>query len=149
MQALESSKTKGRVLAVDDCEIMRTLLQAVLESLGYSVQAVDSGRAALEAAGGGEFDAIILDVEMPGLDGISVGRALRQDPRTAMTMIALHTSMDEADVRLGFDQYDDFLAKPGGLVALGDRLDRLMLSRRLPGLGGECGLAVRRVVLAG
>ena len=49
---------------------------------------------------------------MPGIDGLAVGRALRGDPRTRQSMIAMHTSLDEADVRSGFDGYDAFLPKP-------------------------------------
>ena len=126
---------KGKVLAVDDCATMRLLLQAALEARGYTVQAVDSGLAALQAAADGPFEAIILDIEMPGLDGIAVGRALRQHPLTASAMIALHTSLDEAQVRGGFDRYDAFVAKSTGLLALGERVDRLIQARRQPAPG--------------
>lgn len=149
MQAVLSSKPKGRVLAVDDCATMRLLLQAALEASGYSVLAVDGGRAALDAMGGAVFDAVILDVEMPELDGMAVGRAMRDDPRTAGTLIALHTSLLEADVRLGFDQYDDFLAKPVGLLAVGERLDQLMRARAPAGPASDEPLPVRGAMLTG
>ena len=64
------------------------------------------------AASRESFDAVILDVDMPGIDGLAVGRALRGDPRTRQSMIAMHTSLAEADVRTGFDGYDAFLPKP-------------------------------------
>lgn len=116
-------------MAVDDCEAMRDILRAALEALGYSVQAVDSGAAALEAAGQDAFDAIVLDVEMPGLDGMAVGRALRSNPKTATTTIAMHSSIAEADVRAGFSQYDAFVPKPCSPLALGQRVDGLIRSR--------------------
>ena len=134
-QASIPDAPRRRVLAVDDCATMRLLLQAALEAHGYSVQVVDSGQAALQAAGDGPFDAIVLDIEMPGLDGMAVGRALRQHPLTASTLIALHTSLQEADVRPGFDQYDDFVPKlPGraGLLGLGARLHSLIQARQRP-----------------
>ena len=121
------------MLAVDDDPTTRELLRASLEHYGYAVQAVDSGWAALDAAEHTSFDAVILDVEMPGMDGMAVGRALRSDPRTAAAVIAMHSSVDEASVRLGFTQYDAFLPKPGSALDLGERVDRLVRSRRASG----------------
>jgi len=131
MHARSDSPPKGHVLAVDDCETMRLVMQASLESFGYSVQAVDSGWAALEVAREVSFDAIVLDVEMPGLDGMAVGRALRNDPRTASAMIAMHSSVGEEAVRAGFDQFDAFVPKASSPRALGERVDFLIRSRRL------------------
>lgn len=119
----------GHVLAVDDCATMREILRAALESAGCSVHLVDSGWAALEAAGQDCYDAIILDVEMPGLDGLAVGRALRQDPRTAKAMIAIHTSVEEAAVRQGFSQYDLYLPKACSPRELGESVRRMLQSR--------------------
>lgn len=121
---------KGHVLAVDDCPATRELMRASLEHFGYAVQAVDSGWAALEAVAHADFDAVILDVEMPGMDGMAVGRALRSVARTAEALIAMHSSVDEAQVRLGFSGYDAFLPKRGSPLALGAQVDRLLSSRR-------------------
>jgi CheY-like chemotaxis protein len=117
---------RGRVLTVDDSPVMRVLVTASLEALGYSVEAVDSGHAALEATRLEDFDAVILDVEMPGLDGLAVGRALRGNPKTCASMIAMHTSVEEAVVRTGFAGYDIFLAKPCDAQWLGERIDLMI-----------------------
>jgi CheY-like chemotaxis protein len=117
---------KGRVLAVDDCATMRALMTASLEALGYSVQAVDSGWAALEAVDHERFDAIVLDVEMPGMDGLELGRTLRQDPRHSRAKLAMHSSLDEEAVRAGFSQYDAFVPKDGRPGILSERVDRLI-----------------------
>lgn len=114
------------ILTVDDCATTREILCATLEALGYSVQSVDSGQAALDAAGQQAFDAFVLDVEMPGLDGMAVGRALRQDPRTARAKIAMHSGLDEAEVRAGFSGYDAFVPKAANPRLLGERVDRLL-----------------------
>jgi CheY-like chemotaxis protein len=127
----EPEALRGRVLAVDDSAVIRVLVAASLEALGYSVEAVDSGYAALEASRLESFDAVILDVEMPGIDGLAVGRALRGDPRTSSSMIAMHTSLEEAVVRTGFDEYDVFVAKPCDARLLGERVDRMIRDRRL------------------
>jgi CheY-like chemotaxis protein len=130
---IESGSARGRVLAVDDSAVMRVLVTASLEALGYSVEAVDSGYAALEASKLESFDAVILDVDMPGIDGLAVGRALRGDPRTSASMIAMHTSVEESVVRSGFDAYDDFLPKPFDARLLGERIDRMIRERRRRG----------------
>lgn len=130
MSSDESSLAKGRVLAVDDCPTTREILRASFESFGYDVQAVDSGWAALQAVSQTSFDAVVLDVEMPGMDGMAVGRALRSDPKTASAVIAMHSSVDERAVRDGFTQYDAFVAKPCSPRALGERVDGLIRSRR-------------------
>lgn len=120
-----SPAPRGVILTVDDCATTRAWICAALEALGYEVQAVDNGAAALAAAWQQRFDAIVLDVEMPGVDGMAVGRALRQDPRTAHAKIAMHTGLDEAEVRAGFSQYDAFVPKAGNPALLRDLVDRL------------------------
>jgi two-component system chemotaxis response regulator CheY len=117
---------RGRVLAVDDSFVMRELVTVSLEAAGYSVETVASGDAALLAAARERFDAVILDVDMPGMDGMAVGRALRRDPRTRSSMIAMHTSLDEADVRTGFDGYNAFVRKPFDARRLGECVDRML-----------------------
>lgn len=121
---------QAQVLAVDDCPVTREILRAALESLGYAVHVVDSGWAALEAADRTSFDAIVLDVEIPGLDGPAVGRALRSHPNAASALIAMHTSVDEAAVRAAFSGYDAFVPKPCGPCVLGERIDDLLRGRR-------------------
>ena len=123
-------ESRGRVLAVDDSSVIREVLTASLEAAGYSVEAVDSGHAALVAARQERFDAVILDVDMPGIDGLAVGRALRGDPRTCRSVIAMHTSLDEAAVRSGFDDYDVFLPKPCNAGLLGQCVDQMIRNRR-------------------
>ena len=120
----------GRVLAVDDSSVIRELLIASLEAAGYSVEAVASGQAALVAAAQETFDAVILDVDMPGLDGLAVGRALRQHPRSCRSVIAMHTTLAEAEVRAGFDGYDAFLPKPCSGRLLGQCVDQMIRDRR-------------------
>lgn len=129
MQSTTTPRSRGRVLAVDDSPVMRILVTSSLEAIGYSVEAVDSGPAALAASRNERFDAVILDVDMPGMDGLAVGRALRGDPVHCSSMIAMHTSLDEAFVRAGFDGYDVFLPKAGNGQLLGESVDRMFRDR--------------------
>lgn len=139
MQASSAHRNALRVLAVDDSAVMRILVEASLERHGYSVHSVECGTAAIAAASREAFDLVILDVEMPGLDGLEVGRALRENPLTRAAMIAMHTSLDEAQVRCRFDDYDLFLPKPCCPLQLGERVHQLLqgaLARREPELAG-------------
>jgi CheY-like chemotaxis protein len=130
MNVLQDIDCAGSVLAVDDCPAMREIMRASLECLGYRVQAVDSGWAALDAVSAASFDVIVLDVEMPGLDGMAVGRSLRSTPGTAAAAIAMHSSVVESEVRAGFDDYDLYVSKGADARSLGEQVDRLVRSRR-------------------
>ena len=114
------------MLAVDDSPVLLAMLVAQLEAEGFSVSAVDSGFAALDAAQAESFDAVILDVQMPGMDGLAVARALRANPRTASSRIAMHTSLQEDEVRSSFTDYDVFLPKPCCTQLLRDSVVRLV-----------------------
>jgi CheY-like chemotaxis protein len=135
MRPVTEAQSRGRVLTVDDSPVMRVLVTASLEALGYSVEAVDSGHAALAVAEREDFDAVILDVDMPGIDGLAVGRALRSNPKTSTSMIAMHTSVEEALVRTGFDEYDIFLPKPCDARYLGQCVDLMIRGMRRRGVG--------------
>jgi CheY-like chemotaxis protein len=130
MSSPEDRDSIGNVLAVDDCPAMREIVRASLECRGYSVHAVDSGWAALDAATEVCFDVIVLDVEMPGLDGMAVGRALRSAPQTSAAAIAMHSSITEAEVRTGFSEYDVYIPKSADPRSLGEQVDRLVRMRR-------------------
>ena len=130
MNTAEGLDNAGNVLAADDCPAMREIVRASLECRGYSVHSVDSGQAALDAATEVCFDVILLDVEMPGLDGMAVGRALRSEPQTATAAIAMHSSITEAEVRSGFAGYDAYIPKGADLRSLGEQVDRLVRMRR-------------------
>jgi CheY-like chemotaxis protein len=132
MDAAKTPQNTERVLAVDDSDEMRILVQASVERYGYSVELVDSGEAAIALAGREHFDLVILDVDMPGLNGLAVGHALRANPHSRSTMIAMHTSLDEDHVRDGFGDYDMFLPKPCCPLQIGARVDQLLQGRRKP-----------------
>ncbi|MEO6896599.1 MAG: response regulator [Caldimonas sp.] len=130
MRSKPDTPPRGRILAVDDSPVVRILVTASLEALGYVVEAVDSGFAALEASKHESFDAVVLDVDMPGMDGLAVGRALRSDPKTRTSKIAMHTSVEESVVRSGFDAYDLFVSKSCSPRSLGESVDLMIQAHR-------------------
>ena len=121
---------KPTVLVVEDDPSNRALLVALLERAGYvAVTAID-GPSGLAAALEMEPDVVLLDVGLPGMDGLEICRRLRTDPRTVALPVVLltgRTSVD--DVVAGLDAgADDFLAKPFHQAEL---LARLRSARRL------------------
>lgn len=83
--------TGRRVLLVDDAADVRMLLQVLLEVNGWTVTASPDGPAALAAAVLETPDAVVLDVQLPGLDGPEVLHALRSRPSTARTPVVFLT----------------------------------------------------------
>jgi two-component system response regulator MprA len=121
-----------RVLVVDDEPAVRTSLDRALRLAGYDVELAADGSAALQVLAGGEQDAVVLDVAMPGVDGLEVCRRMRAGGnRTAVLML---TARDAVDDRVaGLDAgADDYLVKPFALRELQARL-RALLRRTEPG----------------
>ena len=102
------------VLVAEDDAANRRLLTILLERAGYVVLEAPDGQAALAAVAGVTPDLILLDVQMPGLDGFEVTRRLRARPETAIVPIILLTGLDASSDRIaGLDAgASDFLSKP-------------------------------------
>jgi len=103
-----------RVLVVEDDVANRALLTTLLTRSGYEPIAVANGEDGLRAAIDESPSIVLLDVELPGMDGLDVCRALRADPRTVTLPVILLTGRSSPeDVVEGLDAgADDFLAKP-------------------------------------
>jgi two-component system response regulator MprA len=115
-----------RILVVDDEPAVRTSLQRALSLEGYEVDLAADGAAALDRLAAGPPDAVVLDVSMPGLDGLEVCRRMRQaGDRTPVLML---TARDAVDDRVaGLDAgADDYLVKPFALKELKARLRALL-----------------------
>jgi putative two-component system response regulator len=102
------------VLIADDTESIRALFQKLLTTDGYQVLAVDDGDQALDAVGRYHPDVVLLDVGMPGTDGIEVCRQLKADPAYRLTPVVLVTGLTDLSDRIrGIEAgADDFLSKP-------------------------------------
>lgn len=95
---------KPRVLVVDDSLTHRTLEQTILVGAGYEVTVAADGLAGWRALEEGQFDLVVSDVEMPGLDGIGLTRRVRAHPRLRELPVVLVTGMDKrADVERGLE----------------------------------------------
>ena len=102
------------VLVVDDQRANRELLEAHLDELGYEVVQAADGIEALEAVAAREPDLILLDVDMPRLDGIAVCQRLKAHPVRRLIPIVILTASNDRDMRLrGITAgADDYLSKP-------------------------------------
>jgi two-component system OmpR family response regulator len=101
-----------RVLLIDDDARLAQLLDDNLRPQGVAIVHAGGGQAGLSALSGGGFDAVLLDVMMPGLDGLAVLRTLR-DAGHRVPVIMLTARGDEADRVVGLELgADDYVAKP-------------------------------------
>ena len=114
-----------RLLLAEDEEAMAEAVVAFLEYHHYDVDWVNNGTDALEAARMGSHDVLILDIMMPGMDGLTVLRTLRMEGNT--TPVLLLTAKGEIrDKVLGFETgSDDYLTKPFAMDELRVRVDAL------------------------
>jgi class 3 adenylate cyclase/CheY-like chemotaxis protein len=122
-----------RILVADDLPANLHVLQLRLGAQGYEVVTAADGEAALAAARATRPDLILLDVMMPGLDGLEVCRRLRADPAFPFTPIVLVTAKtDTADVVAGLEAGgDEYLAKPVDQTALVARVRSMLRIKAL------------------
>jgi pilus assembly protein CpaE len=103
-----------KILVVDDSEVVRKLVEFQLTQAGYTVIMAENGREGVKQARKHEPDAIIMDVEMPEMDGFEASRLIRQVHATMHTPIIMLTSLSNiASMQAGYDAgVDDYLTKP-------------------------------------
>jgi DNA-binding response OmpR family regulator len=133
---------KARILVVDDEETMRRSLADILRLEGYQVLAVSNGNAAVDCIKREAYDLILLDLKMPGMDGLEVLRiATKVSPDTQVILLTAHGSLESAIEALRRDAFD-YLLKPctpqqivksveGALSRRAETLHKRMLMDRL------------------
>ena len=121
-----------RILVADDNADGREMLRDLLEAWGFQVLEARDGREALLSASKDHPDAILLDLQMPRLDGFAVLQCLREDrrfsatPAVAVTALAQNGDRDKA-LRAGFDAY---VTKPVDFGSLRREIERLLADPR-------------------
>ncbi|MDQ9169611.1 response regulator transcription factor [Oxalobacteraceae bacterium R-40] len=115
------------ILIVEDNPDIIANLYGFLEPLGYTLDVARSGTAGLSQATSGTYDAIVLDLSLPGMDGLELCRRLRKEYRLG-TPILMLTARDTVQNKItGFDAgADDYLVKPYSLLELDARLKALV-----------------------
>ena len=127
------------VLVVEDEAHIRELVCLHLQLEGYACIPVGDGRQALQIAGEQRLDLIVLDLMIPGLDGLTVCRAIRREGQNRDVPILILTARrEEADKVLGLESgADDYLAKPFSVRELVARAHALLRRARRVAAAGE------------
>ncbi|MGD9033853.1 MAG: response regulator [Desulfobacteraceae bacterium] len=123
---------KGRILVVDDEEDILELVRFNLAREGYPVICTASGEETLKIARKEHPELIVLDLMLPGIDGLDVAKALKNDPKTRdISIVMLTAKGEEADIVTGLELgADDYITKPFSPRILVARV-RAVLRRKL------------------
>ncbi len=131
---------KPTILVVDDEEDIRELISLNLKREGFEISAVETGEEALAQARRGTATLIILDLMLPGIDGLEVCKRLKADPQTRPIPVVMLTARgEEADIVTGLELgADDYITKPFSGKVLVARVRRIL--RRKSESAGEKGV---------
>ncbi len=117
---------KLKLLVVDDEDSLRTLVKVELESRGFDVDDAETGERALDRLNAQHYSLVVLDIRMPGMDGLEVLRHIRQ--HDLADKVIMLTGVDELKIareslELGAN---DFLTKPNGIKNLFTCIERVL-----------------------
>ena len=127
------AEDSARLLIVDDNKVNRLLLSRSVELLGHRIALAENGRIALDKLRKEPFDLLLLDIEMPELDGFAVLEQLKVDPKLRDVPVIVTSSIEGLDniircIELGAE---DFLPKPVNQVLLKARIGAILEKKRL------------------
>src|ERR1700732_4258478 len=127
------AENTSRVLIADDNKVNRLLLSRSVELLGHGVSLAENGRIALERLQTEPFDLLLLDIEMPELDGFAVLEQLKVDPQLREVRVIVTSSVEGLDniVRCITRGAEDYLRKPVNQVLLKARIGASLEKKRL------------------
>ena len=138
----------ARVLVIEDDTHIRDLIALHLGLEGLETEAVGDGLDGLARTNSQAFDLVVLDLMLPGMDGVSICRAIRREgPNQDVPIMMLTARRDESDKVLGLESgADDYLAKPFGIRELVARVRALLRRPRRSQLQAEAAPAGDRPV---
>ncbi len=124
----QETGAKARILLVEDNHMNSRLTEFVLERDGYAVEIVTTGEDALVAARENKPDLILMDIQLPGMDGLEATRILKQDPQTASVPIVAITAhaMRGDEERIIAAGCEGYIPKPINTWKLGETLSRYL-----------------------
>ena len=130
---MKSAHEPGRMLVVDDSRVNRLLLTRSLERFGHHVSNAENGRIALEMLRAQPFDVLLLDIDMPEMDGFEVLAALLIDNNLREIPVIMTSASDEVDrvvkcIEMGAE---DYLVKPLNPILLKARVNASLEKKRL------------------
>jgi two-component system, OmpR family, alkaline phosphatase synthesis response regulator PhoP len=124
--------TKPTILVVDDEEDIRELVELNLRREGYHVLMCETGEQALDRVSAKTPDVVILDLMLPGIDGLEVCKRLKASPKTKQVAVVMLTAKgEETDIVTGLELgADDYVTKPFSGKVLVARVRRLLRKQR-------------------
>lgn len=138
----EEALPRYRVLVVDDEPMVTEVVTRYLEREGYEVATVESGEKALTLAGNWDPDLVVLDIMLPGIDGLDVCRAIRKERNTPIVMLTARG--EETDRIVGLEiGADDYVVKPFSPRELVARIKAVLRRAASPVVVGAPGDTVR------
>jgi signal transduction histidine kinase/CheY-like chemotaxis protein len=112
-EELKALFNEKKILLVDDNQVNLMLLAALLKKVGVNVTKASSGKLALEKLAEHEFDLVVMDVQMPDMDGLQATKLIRKELQLNVPVVAFTANAMEADKRACYDAgMNDFLTKP-------------------------------------
>jgi two-component system, sensor histidine kinase and response regulator len=135
--SLGEARYSGKVLVVEDNAVNRQVTRKFLQRLGCTVQTVDDGLAAVAAAKQAQYHLILMDMQMPNMDGIAATRVIRAQERgQRVPIVALTANVLAGQLERCMEAgMDDFLAKPLEVERLREVLERFgLVATNLPAL---------------
>lgn len=132
-------KESARILVVDDQQEIRDLAALVLRGAGFEVRTAENGRVALEALRAERFDLVLLDINMPEMDGWEALRLLRADRTLDGLAVAMFSVKGEVRDKVQGMQEGalDYITKPFEVDALVERVRRILASRDQGAAAGD------------
>ena len=127
------AEQRARLLVTDDNKVNRLMLQRSLQLQGHQVSLAENGRVALEMLRKDDYDLLLLDIEMPEMDGFQVLEALRKDLQLRDVPVIVTSAMEGMDsvVRCIESGAEDYLPKPVNPVLLKARINASLEKKRL------------------
>ena len=119
----------GRILLIEDEELVGTMVRMNLESAGYQVVWRKDGPSGLTAAQQGGYDIILLDISLPGMDGLEILKVLRKQGNKVAVMMLTAQGNVTTKVKALEVGADDYLPKPFDVAELAARVNALMRRR--------------------
>jgi DNA-binding response OmpR family regulator len=148
MSLASTASAAPRVLLIEDERSIRELVSDQLRRAGYDCRAVSDGRVGLQLLLEEPFDAIVLDLMLPHVDGLTICRTVRrQGANRDAPILMLTARITESDKVLGLESgADDYVTKPFGVLELTARI--AALTRRVHRAQAQSGTPARRAVTA-
>ena len=140
---------KERILIIEDEEDILELIRVNLERDGYVVAGTNTGEKGMDAARSDMPDLVILDLMLPGINGLDVCRLLKSDSRTAQIPVVMLTARgEEADIVTGLEIVaHDYIVKPFSTRVLVARIRSILRRKDLESVGDSDSIKIHDIVI--